>query len=167
MPFIKPIYLLLACFLLLPSFSSAGSLGNWQVVKDYDVLTGSRGCLIESMEKQTHDGHGMTGIKLLYNGRVFIADTDSNIDMNYPNLGLSVDNGVDLSIDEIKKEKVAVFSEQAEKIKKLFIKGNRVTLTLGFWPTWPKTQAVTTEFSLIGFTKTYQEFLHCQQAFQG
>ena len=122
---------------------------------------------MQSVVKTLQDGHGTTEIKLLYNGREFVAHTQSNIDLTYPNLGLKVDDSATFLIDEVTKETMAVFKTQAEQIKRLFIRGYHARLTLGFWPTWPKTHTVSAEFSLVGFTKTHQEFLECQKDLQG
>lgn len=152
--------------IMIPITSLANQNTHWQVVTDYDVLNKHVACLMLSAKKTSSDGQGTTSLQLLYNGAEFVVKTQSNIDLTYPDLGLKVDNAPILPIDYLNKDTVAVFAQEADKIKKLFIQGHKANLTLGFWPTWPKTQAYTTEFSLIGFTKTYKEFLRCQKDFQ-
>ena len=94
---------------------------------------------------------------------VFIAKTKSNIDLSYPEIGLKVDYNTPHTIDRLNKDTNAIFKNEAEQIRDEFIKGLSGKLTLGFWPSWPKTRAYTTEFDLRGFTKTYEAFLRCQQ----
>ena len=152
--------------LLISHVSVADQKSHWQVATDYDVLNKHVACLMSSVKKTSSDGQGTTRVQLFYNGKEFVAVTQSNIDLSYPGLGIKVDGAAILPIDHLNKETMAVFTQEADKIKQLFIEGHTAVLTLGFWPTWPKTQSYDTEFSLLGFTKAYKEFLQCQKDFQ-
>jgi hypothetical protein len=157
---------LIMLFVLLCSVSTgafAGNSDNWQLVIDKDPLTKQTACLMVSATRTTQDGQTTTPVYLLYDGNTFIAKTKSNIDTSYENTGLQVDLKNPHDIDRILDSSSAVFDLQADAIRDEFIKGLRARLTLGFWPTWPKTKSYTIEFSLRGFTATYNAFQRCKK----
>lgn len=80
--------------LLLCSFSAVDSVmagpadsHNWQLVMAEDPFSKQTSCLMVSAIKQTEDGQTNTAVSLVYNGKAFIARTESNIDLSYPGLG--------------------------------------------------------------------------------
>ncbi len=158
----KKLYPLILLFCL-STIVIAKDTQNWQLILAEDPLSHQTACLMISATRQTDDGQSSTPVSLIFNGKVFIAKTKSNIDLSYPAIGLQVDDYKPHTIDRLNKDTNAVFENQAEKIREEFIKGLSGKLTLGFWPTWPKTRSYTTEFDLRGFTKTYEAFLRCQQ----
>jgi hypothetical protein len=158
----KKIYLL--CLLYsLPLNSMAMNEQNWQLVLGEDPQSDQTTCLMVSAVNQTEDGQGRTNVSLVYNGKVFIARTESNIDLSYPGVGLQVDHQLPHAIDRLHKKNSVLFEAEAGEIHEEFIQGLTGKLTLGFWPSWPKTRAYVTEFDLRGFTKNYEAFLRCQQ----
>ena len=154
------LYLLIVT--LLPALAYAKD-SNWQPVIGEDPLSQQTVCLLVSAQKQINDGQSTTPINIVYNGKAFIAQTRSNIDLSYAGVGLQVDNSKVHPVDRLLKKTHAVFETGADEIRQQFIAGISGKLTLGFWPSWPKTTAVVTNFNLIGFTKAYQAFLHCQK----
>jgi len=133
---------------------------NWKVRIDPDDR--SR-CLMESVTHVVNDGQSETSVKLVYTGDALYAATKSNIDLEYRGIGLQVDRLEQHPIDEVYMKKTAVFARNIDKINKQFIDGINAKLTLGFWPLLPKTKTHVIEFSLIGYTKAYQQFLNCQK----
>ena len=158
----KKLYLLLLLYYL-PLNSMAMNEQSWQLVLGEEPQSDQTACLMVSAVKQTKDGQGRTKVSLVYNGKVFIARTESNIDLSYPGVGLQVDQHSSHNIDRLHKNNSVVFEAEAGQIHEEFIKGLTAKLTLGFWPSWPKTQVYVTEFDLRGFTKTYEAFRRCQQ----
>ena len=143
--------------------AAAGGSGNWQLVLAEDPLSKQTACLMVSAIKHSKDGQSNTTVDLVYNGSLFIARTESNIDLSYPGLGLQVDNKEAHSIDRLHKQTNAVFEVQAQEIRDEFINGLNASLRLGFWPSWPKTRSYVIEFDLRGFTRAYQAFMNCQK----
>ena len=137
---------------------------NWKTVVGLDQLTQASGCLIESAELTINDGQATTPVKFIYNGKVFVVVTKSNIDLTYPDVGLQVDDYEQLPIDRTYKNTSVVFEDKADQIKEQFIKGYTAKLALGFWPSWPQGETIITEFSLIGFTEAYNELVACQES---
>ena len=139
---------------------SATAGDNWKV--RIDPENRSR-CLLESATHVINDGQAETSVKLVYTGNALYAATKSNIDIDYPGIGLQVDGFDQHPIDEVYMKKTAVFSKDLDKLHKQFIYGVNAKLILGFWPLLPKTKTHVIEFSLIGYTKTYQQFLKCNK----
>jgi hypothetical protein len=156
--------IMMLCLFVLTSPALAEQQANWRVVLAEDPLSGETGCLMISAEKVSDDGQTQTPVSLIYNGRAFIAQTHSNIDTSYANLGLRVDLRKPHNIDRLLKESSAVFENGADRLRDECIDGLTASLRLGFWPTWPKTHSYVTEFDLRGFTRSYQAFQRCQQS---
>jgi len=152
--------LFVLCYL--PSLAIADDTLNWQLVLGEDPLTNRTSCLMISATRNIDDGQGRTPVSIIYNGRAFIATTESNIDLSYASLGLQVDNKKRHGIDRIFKRKNVVFEQHSAQIVDEFIAGLNGRLRLGFWPTWPKTQSFVADFDLRGFTRIYNEFRKCQ-----
>jgi len=155
--------LLLSILLAISSAANAAS-NNWQSVLAQDPISGNTGCLLISASKQSEDGQSGTPVQIIYNGRIFMIKTESNIDLSYPGIGLQVDNNKAFNIDRLHKKTNVVFESQAEIIRGEFISGISARLTLGFWPSWPVTKAYQSRFSLRGFTRAHQAFRDCQEA---
>jgi hypothetical protein len=143
--------------------ATADESGNWRLTTAEDPLSDQTTCLMVSAVKHIDDGQTNTPVTVIYNGKVFVVQTKSNIDLSYPNLGLQVDSSKPVAIDRVYKSTDVIFESAAEQIRNEFIKGLDARLTLGFWPTWPKTRSYTVAFDLRGFTKTYEAFHQCQQ----
>jgi hypothetical protein len=148
---------------VVPVLLYADDVKNWEVILGTDPLSQKSVCLLRSSEQTINDGQTTTPIRLIYNGMAFIAVTKSNIDVSYPDVGLRVDRQSAHQVDRVANNTKAVFETEIEGIRDEFIGGRTGRLTLGFWPTWPKTETVVTDFSLVGFSRAYKAFQHCEQ----
>lgn len=119
---------------------------------------------MESSTQVVDDGQTKTYVKLVYTGMALYVATKSHIDLTYPGVGLQVDSNPQHQIDQLVQEKTAVFTTDIGKIHKQFILGAKAKLTLGFWPTQPKTKTRIIEFSLFGYTKAYHKFQKCNES---
>ena len=135
---------------------------NWTTVLAEDPLSGSMACLMVSSSQVIKDGQSSTDVHFVYNGQVFIAKTKSNIDLSYETTGLQIDEQNLFNIDRLHNKSNVVFESQADEIRQEFINGLKAKLTLGFWPSWPKTNSFSTHFDLRGFTKSYNALVSCQ-----
>ena len=141
----------------------ASELPAWQATRSTDMLTQQPVCLLESVTRTIDDGRTSTPMHLVFDGQSFVVITRSKLDLSYPQLGLQVDDLPVHTIDRVYKQTHAVFDKDADSIRKEFIKGHKVYIALGFWPTWPKSHTVVTPFSLLGFRAAYNEFQACQK----
>lgn len=162
----KPIQIALLFIPLLlgdgTALAAADESANWQLRLTEDPLSNRTVCLMISVVKHTEDGQTTTPVTIIYNGDAFIAKTESNIDLSYSNSGLQVDFHKAHNIDRVHKNTNVVFVTDVPQIVEEFKKGLVGRLTLGFWPTWPKSRSYTVEFDLRGFSRTYKAFRLCQ-----
>ena len=146
--------LLLAAFAVSP-ISHAG----WQVVH----VPGQPGrCQLGTDPVQIFDGYGHTRLSLLLVGDALVVRTNSNVDLSFHDVGLKVDRRDFVAADAVADEKNVAFRSALDTVVEQFIKGNRVTLSLRFWPTYPPTQVFKTKFSLIGFARAYEQYQACR-----
>jgi hypothetical protein len=143
--------------------AAAGADANWTSERGLDRLTGRDRCLLASKAETINDGHDDISISLVLTADALLVVTASNIDLTYPGIGLQVDQLAPIQIDRLFKDTMPVFDREIETILEEFIKGYRAKVSLGFWPTWPKTETQSATFSLLGFTKAYQAFRTCEE----
>lgn len=151
------VFLFLAC--LGPAMASDG---NWRAVIGYDPLQHMTVCLMESKSLTVFDGQTDTPLRLIYNGRVFRMTSQSHVDLSYPGVGLRVDGQKPFAVDTVENRTDLIFSSRADAVKEQFIAGRQAQIAVGFWPTWPRGDTVIARFSLIGFSRAYDAFRHCQ-----
>jgi hypothetical protein len=87
--------------------------------------------------------------------------TESNIDVSFNDVGLAVDGKEFIAADGVADEKQVLFQSSADAIIEQFIRGRSVTVYLRFWPSYPATQRYQARFSLIGFTRAYNDYKIC------
>ncbi len=141
--------------------ASDTSPANWMVRRGIDKITQQERCLLESKKETIHDGHDDVPIYLVLTGDALLVVTESNVDLSYPGIGLKVDKHEPIQIERSFKATMVVFDSDIAMIIERFMKGHWATVSLGFWPTWPQTETFSTKFTLIGFTRAYEDFLAC------
>ena len=151
------LFLYLACV-----GSVMASEENWRTVIGYDPLQQKTACLLESKSLRVFDGQTDTPLQLVYNGRVFRMTSQSHVDLSYPGVGLRVDGKEPFAVDAVEHLTDLIFSSRADAIKAQFIAGRQAQIAVGFWPTWPRGDTVVARFSLLGFSRAYDAFRHCQ-----
>jgi len=122
--------------------------------------TGS--CALETGDIIVFDGYQDTGLKLSLTETGLLVRTKSNIDMSYDDVGLAVDGGRFIPADAVVDEQDVLFSRNSDTIIEQFIRGGSVKLFLRFWPTYPATQRREARFSLMGFTRAYNDYKECR-----
>ncbi len=134
---------------------------NWEVIDRLDSQTGLHQCVLQSHSHSLFDGYGDTNISLnIFQDRLLVK-TDSNIDATDKTLKVNIDNNTKQFTGRLSNKTDIVFDQEFEQIISQFIAGNKTTLSLQFWPTWPNTKVYHATFSLIGFTKVYQTYREC------
>jgi len=143
----------------------AGALHAQQENWSYETVAGSDGkpaCVLVTPEEIIDDGQGDTRVKLFLDQQHLLVRTASNIDKEFGDIGLQVDDHGFIPADRIEHETNVVFDSQIEQITAQFIAGRTVRVQMRFWPTWPTTGVKTAEFSLIGFTRAHRGLAECQ-----
>lgn len=135
---------------------------NWKVETGEVPLSDQFGCYMVSSVQHSEDGQSGTPVRIVFNGTQFVVETESNLDLSYPDIGLQVDQNDYHKVDRLFKKVNAVFDSNTNQILDEFIRGLNARMTLGFWPSWPVTKSYQTQFNLRGFTRTYNEMVECQ-----
>lgn len=136
---------------------------HWSAALGIDPLTQQQACLLESATLTVNDGRTSTPMHLVFDGRSLLVLTRSKIDLSYPAVGMHVDAKSGITIDRLHKDTSVIFDKEPDLIRDQFIRGRTAYVALGFWPTWPRSNTVITQFSLMGFTAAYHEFQDCQK----
>lgn len=127
-----------------------------------DAAPGRVGCVLETQEISLFDGYQDTRLRLRVSGEGLRVETESNIDFGFDDVGLAVDGQDFIPADAVADEKDVLFSSGIEAVIGQFIRGRSVTVYLRFWPSYPATQRYGARFSLMGFTRAYNEYQACR-----
>lgn len=131
---------------------------EWFVV---DATTGKAGCTLETGEVSLFDGYQDTRLRLSVADGELRVKTDSNIDFGFSDVGLAVDGKAFIPADAVVDERQVLFNSSMDVVIEQFIRGHSVTVYLRFWPSYPATQRYEARFSLLGFTRAYNEYTVC------
>jgi hypothetical protein len=144
--------------LLLSGVASA----DWAAKSAFDPIKNESRCVVESTRQTMHDGYNDTEVYLQVDKTSLLIHTRSNIDASKSDIGVAVDKRELIPMDKLYLDQNVVFDKQIATIVEQFKKGLKAAITLHFWPTYPDTGPKAITFSLIGFTKAYEEFADCQ-----
>lgn len=148
--------------LLLPVALAAAPLpvpAGWSVA---DAAPGEAGCFLQTEEISLFDGYADTRLHLRVSDTAVRVRTDSNIDLGYDDVGLTVDGEDFIPADAVAEETDVVFSAGVGSLIGQFIRGRAVTVYLRFWPSYPATQRYAARFSLLGFSRAYRDYQACR-----
>jgi hypothetical protein len=120
------------------------------------------GCSMVSEQQPIPDGYQQTWAQILVDREAIRVTSPSQLDPADGDIGLSVDEGAFVRIDEVIDKRTAVFRTQYQPLVEDFKRGLKVRVQLRFWPTWPKTGTHSATFSLIGFTRTHAGLAECR-----
>jgi hypothetical protein len=118
-------------------------------------------CVLENDDITLHDGYQDTRVRLNINNERLLVVTASNIDSSFDDTALQVDGKAVIRADADEDEQNLRFDTHIISIIEQFRKGNRVRVYLRFWPTYPATQRYEADFSLVGFTRAWNDFTAC------
>jgi hypothetical protein len=117
-------------------------------------------CRIESDKAPVNDGYQSVTAKLVVtSNNVVQIISESTFDPGSGDIGLEVDRNAFVKFDKLAGDKTVVFETTAATLIPQFKAGLRARAQLRFWPTWPVTGTHDADFSLIGFTKAYEEMV--------
>lgn len=130
---------------------------TWHLVKTNEG--GAVKCRMESDKASVNDGYqNVTARIIVTSANVVQIVSESTFDAGSGDIGIQVDQKPFVKMDKLQGEKMVVFEgATAAALIPEFKLGLKARAQLRFWPTWPVTGTHDAEFSLIGFTKTYDE----------
>lgn len=120
-------------------------------------------CFLRSASFEMEDGQGKTKIFAELNQRRFYIKTKSNIDKSYADTGIKVDSGILRPIEKVYRETGIVYEQNIDALIYELREGSALHISLGFWPTWPVTQAYPAEIPLQAFATAFSGLEQCNR----
>lgn len=150
----------LASCMLLAAQTAGAQSSDWRVEKLEDGNKES--CVVVSVKQPVFDGYQQVMAWITVDDRTVTLRSQSVFDPSFSDVGFKLSSGSFVPIDGIREQRQAVFESQYSKLVQEFKRGREVSAQLRFWPTWPATGVHLASFSLIGFTKAYNEASACK-----
>lgn len=122
--------------------------------------SGTENCLLNSRRIQMQDGHGPTRINLMLHSEGLYVQSDSNIDLTYADTGLRIGDQP-FELETLSNPTTLIFTRQRDDMIEALQYAPTVRVTLGFWPTWPVTQAYSGTLPTKGFARAWQAWQQC------
>jgi len=142
-------YLLFLLMIFIITKVTIAEENNWQ-------LDEQANCTLVTPKKIMDDGQGETAVWLELNKSSLLIKTKSDIDAEYKDIGIQIDDKAVIPFDSVENTTNALFTQSLDKVIEQFIAGKMANVQLRFWPTWPTTGIKSQSFSLIGFTRAYK-----------
>lgn len=142
-------YLLFLSMIFIFTKVTIAEENNWQLDEQVN-------CTLITPKKIMDDGQGETEVWLELNKSHLLIKTKSDIDAEYKDIGIQIDDKVVIPFDSVENTTNALFTQSLDKVIEQFIAGKMANVQLRFWPTWPTTGIKSQSFSLIGFTRAYE-----------
>ncbi len=133
-------------------------------IKDNWILSADDStCSLQTIVYTLNDGNGETPVSMVLTANNWLLKTDSNLDAKYPESGLRLDTGVRFEPEEIVNETQMRFSQQYDALNEALKSAKTLTLNIGFWPSWPATEAKSVVLSVDHFESAYATWKTCNQ----
>ena len=107
------------------------------------------------------DGHGGTQVYLSITKDRIVFKTGANIDTSYEQTGITIDHKHQIPIETLLNEFSIAYEQQYQSMIKDMTSAEKMTLSLGFWPTWPVTQTYSVNFELGDFPSAQKALMSC------
>lgn len=120
-------------------------------------------CVLHSAVQKMEDGQGGTNVQLQLSPSELTFITQSDIDLSYTGTGIRIDGGTPFALENVERRTNLAFSRQRSALLGAMKTGQTLELSLGFWPTWPVTQAYATRFPLQHFASAYAAWETCNK----
>jgi hypothetical protein len=147
--------LLAAAFALRAGPAHAADAPNWEVVRD-------AGCVARSAAVALSDGYQTTQARIVVDRGKVTVESPSDLDPGFHDSGLKLRDRDLIHVERVEGKKRAVFESGYGEIVSAFKAGREVEVRLRFWPEFPVTGVHGARFSLMGFSKAYDEAMACK-----
>ncbi|MBU6950277.1 hypothetical protein [Hahella sp. HN01] len=132
--------------------------GGWMLEKDWDSAHIGV-CRLRSERHPIFDGYENSNVWIEVLAKEINVYTRSNLDLTYPGVGLQLAEQTVLDFNE-------VFQETNARIKgdhsRALQNANKLTVKLGFWPSWPQTQTQQAVIPATVLKQAIPVFLNCK-----
>lgn len=136
---------------------------TWFLDRNKDSISKTTRCLLNSQKKNFNDGYTDSSISLQLSSDTLLIKTNSAIDLSYPDIGIYIDQNEPFPLEKLFGESSILIEQDTQKITTQLLDGQKLTIKLGFWPTWPQTETHSIDFVLSDFDKAYQSFQACEK----
>lgn len=134
---------------------------GWMLDRQPDLVDGTTRCVLLSPSVTIFDGYYPAKMWLRVNPARAWVTSDSNLDTSYPKQGLRVDGAALAPFAEQLVNEQTAYTEAP--VLPAMAEGHTLTVALGFWPTWPKTQTQTASLDLAGFANAHAALRACSK----
>ena len=139
------------------------TFGEWTLDRKQDTLSQTARCLLTSRDQKFNDGYSEAKIQIRLSNKSLFIKTNSNIDLSYPDVGLYIDGTLTESFKTQSGESSIELKSRISALIKKMASGKQLTVKLGFWPTWPKTETRNLTFSLTDFDEASHALTACDK----
>jgi hypothetical protein len=136
--------------------------GGWVLDIRPDQLGSDRRCVLYSAKKPIFDGYENSWVRLQVTTDAIVVNTDSFVDTSYSGQGLRIDNGKLMPFMPALLNKKSTYTKKPALAA--MANGTTLTVSLGFWPTWPVTKTQSVSIDLSGFKRAYAALKACSAA---
>ena len=137
-------------------------VAEWTVRPEPATPGAAARCVLVSERQELPDGYQKAWSQILVDDQAVRVTSASQLDPGDGDIGLFIDDGQFIRVDEVVGNRTAVFKTRYAALIEDFKRGLKVRVQLRFWPTWPKTTTHSATFSLIGFTRTHARLAECR-----
>lgn len=120
-------------------------------------------CELRTIPVKMEDGAGKTTLFLQLTQANWMIHTKSDIDLSYKDTGLFLDNGTHIQLETLVKDTNIAISKQKKTLTDALMTADNVKVVLGFWPTWPVSEARTHTLSVAHFPQAFATWKTCNQ----
>ena len=131
---------------------------NWVLNREPDS---SGRCALFYREQVMQDGQGETTVRLMISSNEMIFKTRSNIDLSYEQTGIRLDQQAQIPIEQVLNETDIRYAKNIQEVLRKMQTAEHLTLSLGFWPTWPVTRTHQLDFDISDFSLAFNKLKTC------
>lgn len=148
-----------------PSFTLESlpvDINGWilDLIRSAGYVKGS--CFLKSPTTEMPDGQGGTKAYWEISSKMVVLSTRSNIDLSYAGTGLTIGDK-QWPLSSLLNETALDFSNKSDAIVAAMLVNEKVTVSVGFWPTWPVTHAYQGSWNIQSFPVAWEALKQCER----
>ena len=137
---------------------------QWVLDRRPNPVTKETQCILASEAVNIPDGYERTNVQVLLTLDSIYVNTDSNIDLSYPQTGIRIGTDTLRPFDKLTSEKAAMVSgDDVAALYASMTSSPDMVVRLGFWPTWPVTETREASYSLEDFQTAVMALRACNR----
>ena len=134
------------------------TIGPWTLSESRSL---SNQCSLVSITHNMPDGQGNTPVYLEITQQHIILHTKSNIDTSYTDTGVFIGQQKVAPIEKLRTPTSVLFDSSYKSLVNTMKNHSSLEIKVGFWPSWPITQAYATTLKTGHFKTAYNALKKC------